>query len=160
MTDHESFTHLDAQGRARMVDVTGKPATVRRAIARATVHTTADVATALAGRPGEPDPIVQARVAALGAGKMAWDLIPLCHPIHLTDIAVEIVPGDGKVEIEAMTEVVERTGVEMEALTACAVAGLAIVGVLREADPWASIDDLTLWSKEGGRSGTWTRGDP
>lgn len=140
-----------------MVDVTAKPATVRRAIARASVHTTADVIAVLSARPGEPDPIVLARVAALGAAKRAWDLIPLCHPIHLTDVSVVIALGDGVVEIEAMTEVVERTGVEMEALTACAVAGLSIVGVLRDVDPWASIDDLALWSKEGGRSGRWTR---
>ena len=157
MNDSGPLPHLDANGRARMVDVTGKAPTLRRAIARATVHTTADVAEALAARPGDPDPIVGARVAALGAAKLAWDLIPLCHPIHLTDVAVEIVLGAGVVEIEAVTEVVERTGVEMEALTACAVAGLAIVGALRDVDPWASVDALALWSKEGGRSGHSTR---
>jgi cyclic pyranopterin phosphate synthase len=140
-----------------MVDVTGKATTVRRAVARAKVHTTADVVEELSGRPGEADPIVGARMAAIGAAKRAWDLIPLCHPIHVSGVSVVIVPGDGVVEIEAVTEVVERTGVEMEALTACAVAGLAIVGALRDVDPWASIDDLALWSKEGGRSGRWTR---
>lgn len=151
------LTHIDKHGQARMVDVTGKAATVRRAIARAKVHTTADVAAALAAAPGDPDPLVIARVAALGAAKRAWDLIPLCHPIRLTDISVTIVPGDGVIEIEAMTEVVERTGVEMEALTACAFAGLALVNALREVDPLVSIDDVELWSKEGGRSGLWTR---
>ncbi len=157
MSDPGPFTHLDAHGRARMVDVTGKVATERRAIARAKVHTTADVALALTARPGEPDPIGTAAVAAAGAAKRAWDLIPLCHVIHLSNVTVHIVPGDGCVEIEAIAEVRERTGVEIEALTACAFAGLSIIEVLREQDPWASLDDLALWRKEGGRSGTWVR---
>ena len=140
-----------------MVDVTGKVATVRRAIARGKVHTTADVAAVLAGTPSEPNPLVVARVAALGGAKLAWDLIPLCHPIRLTDISVTIVAGDGVIEIEAMTEVFERTGVEMEALTACAFAGLALVNAFRDVDPLVSIDDVELWSKEGGRSGHWAR---
>ena len=157
MSDHEAFTHLDDHGQARMVNVTAKAVTPRRAVARATVHTTADVAAVLSTRTGEPDPIVTARVAAMEAAKRAWDLIPLCHVIHISAVIVEIVPGEGCVEIEATTEVLERTGVEIEALTACAVAGLVIVDALREADPWASIDDLALWSKEGGRSGLWLR---
>lgn len=157
MNEHEAFTHLDDHGQARMVDVTAKAATPRRAVARATVHTTADVAALLGPGAGEPDPIVTARVAAMEAAKRAWDLIPLCHVIHVSEVIVEIVLGEGVVDIEATTEVLERTGVEIEALTACAVAGLSIVEALREADPWVSIDDLALWSKEGGRSGLWLR---
>ncbi len=89
------------------------------------------------------------------AAHQTWDLIPLCHPIHLDTIEVAIGLGDAQVRIEATATIVERTGVEMEALTACSVAALVIVATLREVDPRPSIDDLELVSKEGGRSGRW-----
>lgn len=157
--DFGSFSHLDDRGRGRMVDVSGKPLTARRAVARCTVRSTADLSRALAAAPGSPDPIECARVAAMHAADQTWDLIPLCHPIHLDAIEVAIGLGDAQVRIEATATIVERTGVEMEALTACSVAALVIVATLREVDPRPSIDDLELVSKEGGRSGRWVRDD-
>ena len=91
------------------------------------------------------------------AAKQTARLIPLCHPIQLTHVTLDLVVEPGRVTISAETEVVERTGVEMEALTACLVAGLNVVCALLEADPWARIDELALWRKTGGRSGTWVR---
>lgn len=160
MTEPARLAHLDEAGHGHMVDVSGKATTVRRAIARCTVETVADVSEALAPTPGSPDLVEVARVAAIGGAKQTWDLIPLCHPIRLTDVSVEIVPGDGQIGIEVTAVAVEKTGVEMEALTACACAALALVESLRTVDPHCSIEGLVLWRKEGGRSGTWVRGDP
>lgn len=140
-----------------MIDVTGKERTVRRAVARCTVRTAADVADALETGNGDVDPIQAARVAGIQAAKQTSALIPLCHPIRLTDIEVDVVPGERRVDILATTVVVDRTGVEMEALTACAVAGLTIVCALHPVDPAVSIQELTLWLKTGGRSGRWKR---
>ncbi len=150
-----SFTHLDRQGHARMVDVTGKAVTARRALARAVVHTSAEVAGVFAHC--DPDPLVAARVAGVQAAKRTAELIPLCHPLPVSRLLVEVHPGDHRIEVTALAEVVERTGVEMEALTACAVAGLSLVAALKGADPAAWLDELTLWHKSGGRSGTWER---
>ena len=140
-----------------MIDITGKEPTVRRAVARGTVRTAADVFEALAARPGDLDPVQAARVAGVQAAKQTSALLPLCHPIRLTDVQVDVAPHQGRVDISAMTEVVDRTGVEMEALTACTMAGLTIVCVLCRTDPEAYLDEVTLWLKEGGRSGRWER---
>lgn len=137
-----------------MVDVTAKPWTRRIAVARGSVVTGVDTATIIEARP---DVIVQARVAGIDAAKRAWDLIPLCHPIRLVGVAVDITCVDTTVEIEATTEVFAPTGVEMEALTACSIAGLTLVQVLRHHDPDAALTAVALWRKEGGRSGVWTR---
>jgi cyclic pyranopterin phosphate synthase len=142
-----------------MIDITGKEPTVRRAVARGTVRTVADVFEVLATRPGDLDPVQTARVAGVQAAKLTSALIPLCHPIRLTDVRVDVVPCKGRVDISAVTEVVDRTGVEMEALTACTVAGLTIVCALSRADPAAYLDAVALWLKEGGRSGRWERPD-
>ncbi len=140
-----------------MIDITGKEPTVRRAIARGSVRTASDVFEVLTTRPGDLDPIQVARVAGVQAAKQTSALLPLCHPIRLTDVAVDVVLRKGRVDISAMTEVVDRTGVEMEALTACTVAGLTIVCALKRVDREAYLDDVTLWLKEGGRSGRWER---
>lgn len=151
----ESLSHLDAQGRARMVNVTGKEMTVRRAVARCVVRTVADVGPTLASTDPTGDAV--AKVAGVQAAKRTAELIPLCHPLALTDIQIELVAGEGGVEITSVTEVLDRTGVEMEALTACAFAGLSLVMALSAADPSAHLDELALWRKTGGRSGTWQR---
>ncbi len=157
MTGHPEFPHLDEHGRAWMVDITGKEPTARRAVARAVVRTASDVSEALAVGPGDLDPVQAARVAGVQAAKRTSVLLPLCHPIRLTDVQVDVVPSEGRVDISAMTEVVDRTGVEMEALTACTVAGLTVVCALSPVDPAAYLDEVTLWLKEGGRSGRWER---
>jgi len=152
VSDEPTLTHIDAAGRARMVDVTAKEWTRRVAVARGRVVTALDAVGALSA-----DTIVQARVAGADAAKRAWDLIPLCHPIRLVDVDVVIEPAGSEVAIEATTEVFAPTGVEMEALTACSIAGLVLVGALRRRDPDALLTGVALWRKEGGRSGTWIR---
>lgn len=152
MSDEPTLTHLDAAGRARMVDVTEKPWTRRIAVARGRVVTRIEVAPHLGD-----DVITRARVAGCDAAKRAWDLIPLCHPIRLVDVDVTIEPEGRDVAIEATTEVFAPTGVEMEALTACSVAGLVLIQELRHHDPDAGLTQVGLWRKEGGRSGVWVR---
>ncbi|HEX4245919.1 MAG TPA: cyclic pyranopterin monophosphate synthase MoaC, partial [Acidimicrobiales bacterium] len=157
MTGHPEFPHLDEHGSAWMIDITGKQPTVRRAVARGTVRTAIDVFEALTTASADLDPVQAARVAGMQAAKQTSALVPLCHPIRLTDVQVDVILGEGRVDISARTEVVDRTGVEMEALTACTVAGLTIVCALSGADPEAYLDEVTLWLKEGGRTGRWER---
>ena len=157
IADHGAgrLTHIDDHGRARMVDVTGKAATARRAVARCVVR--ADDA-AIRGLVSDPeDPLGKAQVAGTQAAKLTSQLIPLCHPLLLDDIDVRIEAAGSVLEVIAVATVVERTGVEMEALTACGLAGLTLVTALLPADPDATMDDLQLWHKSGGRSGTWNR---
>ena len=158
-SDH-GLTHLDASGRARMVDVTGKPRTHRIAVARAAVATTADPAELLVSRGGLQDIVEAARLAGIMAAKRTSTLIPLCHPIQVDAVTVEVRLLHHRCEVQATAEIVERTGVEMEALTACAVSALTLVSVLHDHDLEASIEELTLWHKSGGRSGDWDRADP
>jgi cyclic pyranopterin phosphate synthase len=161
--DRESdgqLTHIDAQGRARMVDVSGKPATHRVAVASCEIRTRADLSACLAKPPGGLDPVEGARFAGIQAAKQTASLIPLCHPICLEGVRIEITLDEGRVGITATTEVTERTGVEMEALTAAAVSALSLMEVVLEQDPTASMEELTLWYKSGGRSGVWQRTGP
>jgi cyclic pyranopterin monophosphate synthase len=155
-----SLAHIDDQGRARMVDVTAKPLTHRVALAKCVVTTEADATKVLAGASDGLDVVEGARFAGIQAAKQTSSLIPLCHPIRIDRVAVDVIVDAHKIEISAVTEIVERTGVEMEALTACAVAALTLVTSLIEVDPRASIGDLTLWHKSGGRSGKWERSGP
>ena len=159
MNEFSRFPHLDPSGGAWMVDITGKDVTVRWALARAVVRTDADLTETLVAEPGQLDPLEAARVAAVQAAKRTSTLVPLCHPIQLTDIRVEVIVGTKRVDIAVATQVVERTGVEMEALTGCAAAGLTIVAALAHAGSPASLDELTLWVKDGGRSGRFERHD-
>ncbi len=157
--DAVDLSHLDERGNARMVDVTGKPVTERRAVARCRVSVdSAVVGHLLAAGWGEL--AAAARNAGVLAAKQTSRLVPLCHPIRLDAISVEVLPAAGGFDISAVAQIRERTGVEMEALTACAVAALTVLASLRDADPAASVEDLTLWEKTGGRSGTWRRGAP
>ncbi len=156
-SEARELTHVDAQGRANMVDVTAKPLTRRVAVARCTVSTSADATKALARTRDGLDPVEGARFAGIQAAKQTSSLVPLCHPIRLDRVTVDVSVDAHEIEIAARTEIVERTGVEMEALVACAVAGLTLVDALLDVDPRASIENLTLWQKSGGRSGDWFR---
>jgi cyclic pyranopterin monophosphate synthase len=153
-----NLTHLDEHGHARMVDVTAKPLTHRRAVARCAVVTTVDAVAALGKAGNGLDPVEAARVAGVQGAKQTSSLIPLCHSILIDRVSVDMQVGADRIEITAVTEIVERTGVEMEALTACAVAGLTLACSLLELDPEVAIEELTLWHKSGGRSGEWQRG--
>ena len=153
------LTHLDAQGHAHMVDVTAKPLTRRLAVARCAVVTAVDAVAALGDAGNGMDPAEAARVAGIQAAKQTSSLVPLCHSIRIDHVSVDVEVSHHRVEITAVTAVTERTGVEMEALTACAVAALSLVGSLLGLDPEVSVEELTLWHKSGGRSGDWQRSE-
>lgn len=154
------LTHLDPLGRARMVDVTPKEQTHRRAVARGRVHMAPETTTLVArGAIGKGDVLSVARVAGIQAAKRAPDLIPLCHPLLVSSVLVNFQIGDDFIEVEAHVETVDRTGVEMEALTACTVACLTIYDMCKSADRSMVIGDVTLWEKTGGRSGTYRRAE-
>ena len=154
------FTHLDPLGRARMVDVTAKDATHRRAIARCRVHMESETASKIAsGAISKGDVLAVARVAGIQAAKRASDLIPLCHPLLVGSVFVNFRIEDRFIEVEAQVETVDRTGVEMEALTAATVAALTIYDMCKSSDRAMVIGDIALWEKTGGRSGVYRR-DP
>jgi len=154
------LTHLDPLGRARMVDVTPKEATHRRAIARGRVTMTTETASLVArGEMSKGDVLAVARVAGIQAAKRTPDLIPLCHPLLIGSVFINFRIEDTAIEVEAQVETVDRTGVEMEALTACSVALLTIYDMCKSADRSMVISQVTLWEKTGGRSGTYRR-DP
>jgi cyclic pyranopterin phosphate synthase len=157
MTDAR-LTHVDAAGAARMVDVTGKDVTARRAVAAGRVVTTAEVLDLLR-RDGLPkgDALAVARLAGIMGAKRTPDLVPLCHPIALHGVTVDFELCTDRVEITAATRTADRTGVEMEALTAVAAAGLALVDMIKAVDPAASIEGVRVLRKEGGKTGTWIR---
>ncbi|HZG90895.1 MAG TPA: cyclic pyranopterin monophosphate synthase MoaC [Pseudonocardia sp.] len=152
------LTHVDAAGSARMVDVTGKEATARTATASGTLRTTAEVVDLLR-RDGLPkgDALATARIAGIMGAKRTPDIVPLCHPIALGGVTVELEPDGDRVHIRATVRTTDRTGVEMEALTAVAVAGLTLHDMVKAVDPAAVLDGVQVDRKEGGRSGTWTR---
>lgn len=158
--DGNGLTHIDEQGRARMVDVTQKPLTRRVALAKCVVATEVGTARALSAAEEGIDIVEAARFAGIQAAKQTASLIPLCHPIRIDRVRVDIVVETHHFAVSATTEIVERTGVEMEALTACAVAALTLFHALLEVDPSATIEALTLWHKSGGRSGEWERTGP
>ena len=155
-----SLSHVDEAGAARMVDVGGKVETARNATARGRVRCTAETVRLVRdGRAAKGDVIGVARVAGILAAKRTAELIPLCHPLPLTDVAVDIecdadLPG---FRITATAACVGRTGVEMEALTAVAVAALTLVDMVKSADRWAVIEGVGLVEKRGGRSGEVSR---
>ncbi|HEX9991391.1 MAG TPA: cyclic pyranopterin monophosphate synthase MoaC [Acidimicrobiales bacterium] len=152
------LTHLDPLGRARMVDVTPKEATHRRAIARAKVHMQPDTTSLVArGAITKGDVLAVARVAGIQAAKRTPDLIPLCHPLLVGSVLVNFRIEDSYIEVEAQVDTVDRTGVEMEAMTACAIAALTIYDMCKSVDRSMVIGDVTLWEKTGGRSGPYRR---
>ncbi|HEX7745768.1 MAG TPA: cyclic pyranopterin monophosphate synthase MoaC, partial [Micromonosporaceae bacterium] len=145
-------------GAARMVDVSSKEPGVRRAIASGWVHTTAEVI-GLLRRDGLPkgDALAVARVAGIMGAKRTPDLVPLCHPIALHGVTIDLTPGDTTVEITATVRTADRTGVEMEALTAVMTAALTLIDMIKAVDPAASIDGVRVLRKEGGKTGAWNR---
>jgi cyclic pyranopterin monophosphate synthase len=152
------LSHLDQSGAAHMVDVTGKDATRRTAVAAGTLHTTSEVVALIAaGGLPKGDAMATARVAGILAAKRTSDLIPLCHQLALTGVDVDFETGDGTVGITATVRSTDRTGVEMEALTAVSVAALALYDMIKAVDPAARIDDIRVLRKEGGKTGGWTR---
>jgi cyclic pyranopterin phosphate synthase len=154
------LTHLDPLGRARMVDVTPKDPTHRRAIARARVNMQPDTTSLVArGAISKGDVLAVARVAGIQAAKRTPDLIPLCHPLLVGSVLINFRIEDSFVEVEAQVETIDRTGVEMEAMTACSVAALTIYDMCKSVDRSMVISDVTLWEKTGGRSGSYRR-DP
>jgi cyclic pyranopterin phosphate synthase len=157
----EQLTHVDAAGAARMVDVSAKDVTVRTATASGRLRTTPAVVALLRG-PGVPkgDALAVARLAGIMGAKRTPDLVPLCHPIALHGVAVDLDIVDDGVRIVATTRTADRTGVEMEALTAVAAAGLALVDMVKAVDRGATITDIRVDRKDGGRSGPWEREAP
>jgi cyclic pyranopterin monophosphate synthase len=153
------LTHVDEHGKAHMVNVTGKAPTLRIAEARCSVRTTANVYEVLADPAVGPGLLEMARFSGILAAKQTSSLIPLCHPIRLDGVAVDVQQVQGGFRIIAEVAIIDRTGVEMEALTACTAAALVLLHPLLEFDPSASIEALTLWRKTGGRSGTWRRAE-
>ncbi|GAA4852212.1 cyclic pyranopterin monophosphate synthase MoaC [Saccharopolyspora rosea] len=154
----DELTHVDAAGAARMVDVSAKQATARTAVASGIVRTTAEVV-ALLRRDGLPkgDALATARIAGIMAAKRTPDLVPLCHPIALSGVVVDLELGDSEVRITATARTTDRTGVEMEALTAVTGAGLALHDMIKAVDPAAVLDAVRVERKEGGKTGTWVR---
>lgn len=153
-----SFTHLDAAGHARMVDVTDKQPTVRAATARGFVRCAPDVVASLRdGTTPKGDVLAVARISGIQAAKRAPELLPLAHIIGVHGATVDLEVTDTGVEIESTVRTADRTGVEMEALTAVAVAGLAIVDMVKGLDKATAIENVRLVRKTGGKSGDWTR---
>src|SRR5579875_1035934 len=152
------LTHVDPLGRARMVDVTPKEATHRRAIARCKVFmATATTMKIASNAMSKGDVLGAARIAGIQAAKRTADMIPLCHPLLVGAVAINFNIGDDYLEVEAQVETVDRTGVEMEAMTACAIAALTIYDMCKSVDRSMVIGELALWEKTGGRSGVWRR---
>ena len=157
MADHR-LTHLDPLGRARMVDVTPKEATHRRAVARCRVEMQPETTSLIiSGGITKGDVFAVARVAGIQAAKQTPNLIPLCHPLLVGGVYINFTVEDSSVEVEAQVDTVDRTGVEMEALTACTVAALTIYDMCKSADRTMVITNVTLWEKTGGRSGVYRR---
>jgi len=152
------LTHLDPLGRARMVDVTPKEPTHRRAIVRGRVYMKPETTSLVArGAITKGDVLAVARVAGIQAAKRTPDLIPLCHPLLVGSVLVNFRIEDDFIEVEAQVDTIDRTGVEMEAMTACSVACLTIYDMCKSADRAMVLGDITLWEKTGGRSGTYRR---
>jgi cyclic pyranopterin phosphate synthase len=158
MPDESLLTHVDEAGAARMVDVSAKAVSARLAVAAGRLATTPEVVALLRG-DGLPkgDALAVGRLAGIMGAKRTPDLVPLCHPIALHGVTVDLTVTDRGVDIVATTRTADRTGVEMEALTAVAVAGLALVDMVKAVDPAASIESVRVLRKEGGKTGEWVR---
>jgi len=153
------LTHVDESGAARMVDVSGKDVTARTATASGRVLVSAEVVALLRGE-GVPkgDALAVARIAGIMGAKQTPSLVPLCHPLAISGVTVDLVVADDAVEIGATVRTSDRTGVEMEALTAVSVAALTVVDMVKAVDKGAVITEIRVESKTGGKSGDWSRG--
>jgi cyclic pyranopterin phosphate synthase len=153
-----ALTHLDQAGHARMVDVSGKDVTAREARASGRVRLSAEAVAALrAGTVPKGDALAVARIAGIQGAKRTPDLVPLCHPIALHSVKVDLEVHDDGVAITAVTRTADRTGVEMEALTSVTVAALALIDMIKAVDPAAVITDVRVEEKTGGKTGLWRR---
>ncbi len=158
MKKARSLTHVDARGRVRMVDVGGKAVTAREAIARGSIRMSAAARRQIRrGAVRKGDPLQAARIAGILAAKQTASLIPLCHPLPLTSVQVDIAPSARGYTIDARVRTTAQTGVEMEALTAVAVAALTIYDMVKAVDKRMVIGDIRLTYKSGGRSGVFMR---
>ena len=156
--ESKDLTHLDASGNAHMVDVLAKDVTHRRAVARCQIAMSETVLSAIGeGEVAKGDVLGVARVAGIQAAKRTSDLIPLCHPLMIGSVSVEFEVAKDHLSITAQVETLERTGVEMEALTACSVAALTVYDMCKSIDKGMVISDLALMEKTGGKSGPYTR---
>lgn len=155
---NREFSHLDEAGKARMVDVATKDETARRAVAKAKVIMGHDTINKLShGEMPKGDVFAAARIAGIQAAKKTSELIPLCHPLAITSVSVNLEACEDHVIIEAEVSSVGKTGVEMEALTACSVAALTIYDMCKSIDKSIVISEIALWEKTGGKTGTYTR---
>jgi cyclic pyranopterin phosphate synthase len=158
MTQAGRLTHLDDSGHARMVDVSGKEVTAREARASGRVLLSAAAIAAIRdGQVPKGDALAVARIAGIQGAKRTPDLVPLCHPIAVHSVAVDLAVADDAVTIEAVVRTADRTGVEMEALTSVTVAALALIDMVKAVDPAAVISDVRVEEKTGGKTGTWRR---
>jgi cyclic pyranopterin phosphate synthase len=152
------FSHLDEHGEAHMVDVSGKDVSARTARAVGHIVVSDEVVRLLQdGTLPKGDALSVARIAGIMAAKRTPDLVPLCHPIAVHAVEVDVTVGDRRVDIEAVVRTVDRTGVEMEALTAVAVAALTVFDMVKAVDPAAVIADVQVVEKTGGKTGRWVR---
>ena len=158
MTQPSRLTHTDDSGHARMVNVSAKDVTAREARASGRVLLSAEAIAALrAGQVPKGDALAVARIAGIQAAKRTPDLVPLCHPIAIHAVTVDLDVADGAVEISATVRTADRTGVEMEALTSVAVAALALIDMVKAVNPAAVISDVRVEEKTGGKTGAWRR---
>lgn len=156
----QELTHLDSNGAAAMVDVSGKNTTRREARAGAVIHTHPDVIGLIdQALIKKGDVLATARIAGIMAAKKTSDLIPLCHPLPLSKVAVDfrLIAEQGRIEVETVCIVSSQTGVEMEALTAASVAALTVYDMCKAVDPAMQISDIRLMEKQGGKRGRWQR---
>jgi cyclic pyranopterin phosphate synthase len=158
MTQPGRLTHTDESGHARMVDVSAKDVTAREARASGRVLLSPEAIAALrAGQVPKGDALAVARIAGIQAAKRTPDLVPLCHPIAIHAVTVDLQVTDNAVEIATTVRTADRTGVEMEALTSVTVAALALIDMVKAIDPAAVITDVRVEEKTGGKTGTWRR---
>ena len=157
-SEHPELTHLDSSGKAHMVDVLAKEVTRRRAVAKCRIEMDAATTAVIgSGELTKGDVLAVARVAGIQGGKRTSELIPLCHPLMIGSISIEFEIEKTHVAVTAEVETLDRTGVEMEALTACSVAALTIYDMCKSVDKNMVISELTLWEKTGGKSGPYSR---
>lgn len=154
----DALSHLDAEGRLKMVDIGGKEPTARRARVRGEIRMDRATARLIAEHKVAKGNVLEAaRLAGIMAAKRTGELIPLCHPLNLTAVSVDLHVGEDRVEVEAEAKIDDRTGVEMEALVAASTALLTIYDMCKGVDRGMVISELRLMEKRGGRSGTWVR---
>ena len=158
MTEGGGFSHLDESGAARMVDVSAKAISARTATATGFVRLSAECVAALrAGEVPKGDALAVARIAGIQAAKRTPDLVPLCHPIAIHGVTVDLAVRDDGVAISAQVRTADRTGVEMEALTCVSVAALALIDMVKAVDPAAVVTGVRVEEKTGGKTGVWRR---